>query len=77
MKIVCLKDVNFTTATVTNKLPAALTALITSETTKIKEMIEAQNIAVIGQYLFDISYTILIFLSTYGITCLINECTWW
>jgi hypothetical protein len=33
---------------VTNKLPAALTALITSETSKIKDMIENQNAALIG-----------------------------
>jgi len=42
-----LKDVNFTTTAVTNKLPAALTALITSETTKIKDMIDNQNVAIV------------------------------
>ena len=42
-----LRDVNFTTSAVTNKLPAALTALITSETSKIKEMIESQNAALV------------------------------
>jgi len=42
-----LRDVNFTTAAVTNKLPAALTALITSETSKIKDMIESQNAALV------------------------------
>ena len=38
-----LRDVNFTTVAVTNKLPQALTALITSETGKIRKMIDVQN----------------------------------
>lgn len=42
-----LKDVNFTTSAITNKLPEALTALITSETGKIRKMIDLQNDAIV------------------------------
>merc|ERR1712106_301886 len=42
-----LKDVNFTTTAITNKLPEALTALITSETGKIRKMIDLQNDAIV------------------------------
>merc|ERR1712106_1038724 len=42
-----LRDVNFTTTAVTNKLPQALTALITSETRKIRKMIDVQNDAIV------------------------------
>ena len=42
-----LRDVNFTTVAVTNKLPQAITALITSETSKIRKMIDVQNDAIV------------------------------
>ena len=42
-----LRDVNFTTVAVTNKLPRAITALITSETSKIRKMIDVQNDAIV------------------------------
>jgi len=42
-----LKDVNYTTTAVTNKLPAALTALITSETSQIRDMLDTQNLAIV------------------------------
>ena len=42
-----LRDVNFTTSAVTNKLPEALTALITHETGKIRKMIDLQNDAIV------------------------------
>merc|ERR1711874_247342 len=42
-----LRDVNFTTVAVTNKLPQAITALITSETGKIRKMIDLQNDAIV------------------------------
>merc|ERR1712106_932783 len=42
-----LRDVNFTTVEVTNKLPQAITALITSETSKIRKMIDVQNDAIV------------------------------
>jgi len=42
-----LRDVNFTTTAITNKLPEALTALITSETGKIRQMIDLQNDAIV------------------------------
>ena len=42
-----LRDVNFTTVAVTNKLPQAITALITSETGKIRKMIDVQNDAIV------------------------------
>ena len=42
-----LRDVNFTTSAITNKLPEALTALITHETGKIRKMIDLQNDAIV------------------------------
>ena len=42
-----LRDVNFTTVAVTNKLPRALATLITSETSKIRKMIDVQNDAIV------------------------------
>merc|ERR1712025_1320086 len=41
-----LRDVNFTTTAITNKLPQALTALITSETGKIRRILDHQNKAI-------------------------------
>ena len=42
-----LRDVNFTTSAITNKLPLALTSLITHETGKIRKMIDLQNDAIV------------------------------
>ena len=42
-----LRDVNFTSSAVNDKLPRALTALITHETGKIREMIDLQNGAIV------------------------------
>ena len=42
-----LRDVNFTSSAVNDKLPRALTALITQETGKIREMIDLQNNAIV------------------------------
>ena len=43
-----LQNVNFTQSALTNELPAALTDLVLAETSKIRDMIEDQNEAVVA-----------------------------